>query len=432
MKMPDSALQHRRNTVTAAGIVPAWSAGVFAALLSILLLAPAVSAQHRFTPRLSFDGFGALGISHSSEDRADFNENLTRPAGPGHSSTLNAGMDSRIAGQATFSIGARFKAVGQLMVEQDARGDYRLRAEAANVSYAITPDLSVRVGRIVTSAFMVADTRKVSYAHPWVRPPVELYGLMPLYSLDGADAAYRWRSGDWTARLGAATGRVRAELPAGSFEGRKLWTVNSTLTRGAFTGRLNASGGTILGDLMAPLFDGFRAFGPEGVAIADRFDVDDRKYRFASGGAEYDPGAWFALAEVAWFDFDSVLGERLAGYVTGGVRWRDVAPHVTYSRSRLLSESWVAGLPLAGLPPTHAHVATQLNDKLNALLNSAPVQQTLAVGGRWDLMPGVALKVQVDFVDVLGSSNGTFINLQPGFEPGGTARLLSVATAFMF
>jgi hypothetical protein len=405
---------------------------VSAALLSILLLAPAVSAQDRFTPRLSFDGFGTLGVSHSSEGRADFNENVTRPAGPGHSSALNAGMDSRIAGQATLTMGARFMAVVQLMGEQDVHGDYRPRAEWANVSYAITPDLNIRAGRFVTSAFMAADTRKVSYAHPWVRPPVELYGLVPVYSLDGADAVYRWRSGEWTARLGVAAGRAQADLPDGSVEGKKLWNINTALVRGAFTGRLSASGGTVLLDKYAPLFDGFRAFGPEGDAIANRFDVDDRAYRFASGGAEYDPGAWFAVAEAAWFDFDSALGERLAGYVTGGVRWRAVTPHVTYSRSTLLSESWAAGLSLAGLPPEYAHVATQLNDGLSRLLNSSPVQQTLAVGGRWDFMPGVALKVQVDFIDVLGSSNGTFINLQPGFAPGGAARLLSVATAFVF
>jgi hypothetical protein len=357
---------------------------------------------------------------------------VTRPAGPGHSSTLNAGMDSRIAGQATLSIGARFKAVVQLVGEQDVHGDYQPRAEWANVSYAITPDFSIRVGRIVTSAYMVADTRKVSFAHPWVRPPVELYGLVPVYSLDGADAAYRWRNGEWTARLGAAAGRTKGDMPGGSFEGRKLWNVNSALIRGAFTGRLAASGGTILLDQFAPLFDGFRAFGPDGHAIADRFDIDDRAYRFASGGAEFDPGAWFAVAEVAWFDFDSALGERLAGYITGGVRWRAVTPHVTYSRATLLSESRVAGLSLAGLPPEYAHAATQLNDGLNAFLNSAPVQQTLAVGGRWDFMPGVALKVQVDFIDVLGSSYGTFINLQPGFEPGGSARLFSLATVFVF
>jgi hypothetical protein len=409
----------------------ALSAGMCAAL-SLLVVTSTASAQERLVPRLSFAGFGTLGLSHSSEGRADFNENVTRPAGPGHSSTLNAGMDSRIAGQATLSIGARFKAVVQLIGEQDVHGDYRPKAEWANVSYAITPDLSVRAGRFVTAAFMVADTRKVSYAHPWVRPPVELYGLVPLYSQDGVDAAYRWHSDEWTARLGVATGRVEADIPGGSFEGRKLWNVNTALIRGGFTGRLAVSGGTILLDQFAPLFDGFRAFGPEGVAIADRFDLHDRAYRFAAGGAEYDPGAWFAMAEVAWFDFDSVLGERLAGYVTGGVRWRDVTPHVTYSRSSLLSESWVAGLPLEGLPPAYAHVATQLNDGLNAFLNAGPVQQTLAVGGRWDFMPGVALKVQVDFIDVLGSSYGTFINIQPGFEPGGKARLLSVATAFVF
>jgi hypothetical protein len=77
-------------------------------------------------------------------------------------------------------------------------------------------------------------------------------------------------------------------------------------------------------------------------------------------------------------------------------------------------------------------MAAQLNAGLNALLNSSPVQQNVAIGGRWDFMPGVALKAQLDFVNLLHRSSGTFINEQPGFEPGGSARLFSVATVFVF
>jgi len=65
------------------------------------------------------------------------------------------------------------------------------RVEWANLIYALSPDASVRIGRIVLPTFMVADSRKVGYANPWVRPPVEVYGLVPITQSDGLDASYR-------------------------------------------------------------------------------------------------------------------------------------------------------------------------------------------------------------------------------------------------
>jgi hypothetical protein len=185
-------------------------------------------------------------------------------------------------------------------------------------------------------------------------------------------------------------------------------------------------------DAFDPMFDGFRAFGPQGEAIADRFEVDDRRFRFASAGLDYDAGRWFAMAELGWMDTDSVLGEKLAGYVTGGYRWGSVTPYATYSRSELLTDSSHPGLSLAGLPPELVPMAAGLNARLDGFLQSVPVQQNLALGGRWDLTTGAAVKLQVDFIDALGESPGTFINRQPGFEPGGRSRVVSLATVFVF
>jgi hypothetical protein len=106
-------------------------------------------------------------------------------------------------------------------------------------------------------------------------------------------------------------------------------------------------------------------------------------------------------------------------------------PYAAYSRSERLSDSSDPGLSLSSVPPEQIEAAATLNAILNSVLRSAPVQQTLAVGGRWDFMPGMSLKLQVDFIDVLDDSPGTFINQQPGFEPGGSARLVSLALDFV-
>jgi hypothetical protein len=198
------------------------------------------------------------------------------------------------------------------------------------------------------------------------------------------------------------------------------------------TGRVAIAGGRTIDDAFRPLLDGFRAFGPEGEAIASRFEVDEAPLLFASAGAEYDPGPWFAIGEVGWFDSDSVLGEKVAGYLTGGYRWGTVTPYLTYSRAELLSDSSVPGLSLTGLPPHVAPLVGGLNAVLNERLRERIQQQNLALGGRWDLTPGMALKLQIDFIDALGDSPGSFANRQPDFDPGGTTRIVSFATVFVF
>ena len=57
---------------------------------------------------------------------------------------------------------------------------------------------------------------------------------------------------------------------------------------------------------------------------------------------------------------------------------------------------------------------------------------SFSMGGRWDVASGIALKAQVDLIDRLEDSNGTFTNFQPTFEPGGGTQLFSVAATFVF
>jgi hypothetical protein len=415
--------------------------GVLAVLAALTLFPPPAGAEEGgedaeepAKSRFSFDAFGTLGLVYSTEDRADFVWLPTRPSGPGHSDRVSPDPDSILGAQVTFRATPKLTAVVQVVAEQTADDGYAPQLEWANVRYAFTPDFGVRIGRVALPAFMASEYRKVSYANPWIRTPVEVYGLVPIFTLDGVEATYRRHAGDWTSTTGVALGRSEAELPggSGSIEAEKAWNLNTTLQRGGFTGRVAVAGGDVSIDAFAPFFDAFRSFGLEGEAIADRFELDDRRFRFASASVEYDPGRWLSLAEIGWSDTDSALGEKVAGYLTVGYRWGTFTPYATYSRSELLSESSSPGLSLSGLPPELVPMAAGLNAGLDGFLRSSPVQQSLSLGTRWDLSPGVALKLQVDFIDVLGDSPGTFVNRQPGFETGGGARLFSLATVFTF
>lgn len=402
------------------------------ALAALLLVPTGTNAQQADTPHFAFDGFGTLGLVYSSEDRADFLGNPLRPNGPGHTNTVSPDVDSRLGAQVAATLTPKLTAVVQVIAEQTHEDEYTPGLEWAYVDYAFTPEFSVRAGRMPVNTLFLSDSRKVSYANPWMRPPVELYGLSPITRGESVEASYRLHTGDWTNTLQVSFGRGESKFDGGSAEAKNAWSVNNMVQHGGFTARAAYSHGQLDIDAFDPIFAGFRAFGPEGDAIANRYEVDDTPFDFLALAAAYDPGSWFGMAEFAWTDFHSVIGEKLAGYVTAGYRFGRVTPYVTYSRVGALSETAADGLTVEAYPPEAQDAAAGLNAFLNSFLRSTAQQQNLALGGRWDVATRIAIKLQVDFIDVLYDSSGTFGNQQPGWEPGGSARLLSLATVFVF
>ena len=400
--------------------------------------AAAMADADDWISRFSFSGYGTLGVVRSSERNADYLIDQFKPTGPGFTHEWSADVDSRVAGQVSLKLSQSLTGVVQVIAQQRYDDTYRPEVEWANLKYDITPDISVRAGRTVLPVFMVTDSRRIGYANPWVRPPVEVYGLVPLTHSDGVDTSIRWPIGDYSNTFQASYGRadIKFPLPVGGGVGgadvRDILTLVDTLEHGFLTLRVNYGQAKLTIDAFDPLFNGFRQFGPAGAAIADRFELKDRRAEFVGVGAGYDPGSWFALGEWARFDTHSVVGRRSAWYVSGGPRFGKFTPYATYARVKVESATSDPGLPLAGLPPQFAQQAAILNGALNAQLSFVPAQTTWSAGVRWDAWRSVALKAQYDHVTRDQGTNGTFGNLQPGFQPGGSANIVSVAADFVF
>lgn len=401
-------------------------------LAATLVLTPtALPAQGSEMPSLTFDAYGTLGLVYSTEDRADFIANPLQPNGPGRTEELTHDLDSRIGGQATFRLTPELRVVAQTVVERNHEDEYRPRLEWAYVQYDIAPGFTLRAGRTPNPAFLTSEYRKVSYAYPYVRPPVELYSSSPVTSGEGLDLSYRVHTGDWTNTVQISFGSAEGDFQGGSAEADNTWNLSYTLERQTFTGRAALATGLLDVDAFDPFFDAFRSFGPEGTAIAERFEVDDTPFEFATLGAQYTPGNWLGMTEIGYADFNSVFGEKIAGYVTGGYRLGPVMPYATYSRVDALSDTSHPGVPLQGLSQERMQTAQQLNAGLNMFLRGTAIQQNMALGARWDAFEGVAFKLQVDFIDVAENSAGTFINRTENFEHGGSVEIVSLATSFV-
>jgi hypothetical protein len=87
---------------------------------------------------------------------------------------------------------------------------------------------------------------------------------------------------------------------------------------------------------------------------------------------------------------------------------------------------------LTGLSPAAAGFAAGLNAALGSLLEAIAVQRTVSAGMRWDFVENFDLKLQFDHTRLGAQSDGTLVNIQPGFHPGGTVNLFSANVDFVF
>lgn len=418
--------------------------------LSVLgaMLCTPVSAAEPLPSVFSLHGFGTLGVVGSNEDQADVVANAyLQPDGAGHTDTWFAGVDSKLGAQVDARISANLSGVVQVVSKRGHDGSWTPGVEWANVKYMPQPGLALRAGRTVSPTFMLSDTANVGYANPWVRGPQEVYGMVPITYLDGVDLT-------WNTGFGEAINAFQASFGGNTFDavndteisGDRLWILSNTIEYSAFTMRLGYLSVDLTFDSaeLDRLFGGFSALGAAlstagatgsgqlASALADRYAVDDTQLEIISLGTRYAPGNWLFLGEWARISDAGLLPRTTGWYATAGYRMRKVMPYVTYATLDSEARS-PSGIPLADVPGDLRPAAAELNAALAAALQaSAPAQDSIALGVRWEVLDSAALKFEYQHIDIGDRSAGRLGNVQPGFEPGGEVDLLSVTFDFVF
>jgi hypothetical protein len=427
------------------------------------------------TPSLSFRGFGTVGVAHSTEDQADFLAHDLQGTGAGLGRSWSPDIDTRVGAQLDATFTPQLSGVVQVIAEQRYDGSYNPKVEWANLKYHVTPDFSIRAGRIVLPVLMASDSRRVGYAQPWVRPPVEVYSLIPLTQSDGMDMSYRMSFGEVnnTFRVGASLRDTTEALPdGGDIISKDGWQISNALQYGDASLHMAYTRTKLTVEAFKPLFDGYRGYAVEATRLAqgaamfgqsalstraaaeaanalaldDKYNTENKRFDILSIGGSYDPGDWFVMAEWAQTEQKSVLGKRQAWYATGGYRFGAFTPYLTYAESKFKSNQSDAGigtLPTiaTGFPfdgPINDGVnglnggAAEANSTLNGQLAGAPIQKTVSLGVRWDFARNAALKLQYDRTNIGSGSTGTLDHALPGFKPGGGFEVFSATIDFVF
>ncbi len=315
--------------------------------------------------------------------------------------------DSRAGLQIEYGVSASTALIGQVVLRDQFKPDLNNAVELAYLALNPQPAIDLRLGRINYDTFMLADIRNVSYAYPWVRPPIEFYGWVPIFSLNGADAAYstHWDDALWRLKLQAGKSQFSFAMgtdPAGyDFESDGL--VNISLSRQ--TARWNiktAYSQFSLGNELLPLAPlqhglaqvaaGSGAIAAEANNLLKDITFKAAKITYSTLGAAYDDGIWNLQSEIGHTTSTAALAPQ------GNMAYLSIARRM---------EEWTPYLLLSTYRARHA-IRTASNDwgsNLNATLRDPAVrlpdmirinQSTISIGTRWDFLPHAALKLQLD------------------------------------
>ena len=411
-------------------------------------------AEYTFADgQLRLSGFGTVGAARTNTDQALFNY-PGQGGGADRSASFNP--DTKLGLQGTYKLTDTVSATAQLLTKYRATGEYTPQFEWAFAKWQATPAATVRVGRIGAPFFMVSDFRDVGYANNTVRPPLDVYGQVPVSSVDGGDISYQANVGSATvtstlwggqtkAKYASALRSSGADLDPVLVKIRNQVGLNFqaefdggyTLRFGHSQGNLSletASLGTLRRGLSGVLAGGLGA-GPQALAnqMLNEVTTTGQKATFTGLGASMDRDNIVLATEYTWRRIEKGnVPDTTGWYVLGGYRLGAVLPYAVVSRLKVDDLN-------ASLNPQAAALGAAYTGA-QGLINSGKVtQNTLSVGARWDFRRGMALKAQFDSINKPSGSNGLFLNPDASIASGQDffnnkkkVNVLSLAVDFVF
>lgn len=371
-------------------------------------------------------GFATLGAVTTDRNDMSFTRyGVNYPGG----AEIDFSPDTLLGLQASLRLSPSNDVTLQALMMEDGKDRHQPRLTLAFFRQTLTPGLSVRVGRLRVPFFMLSDSLYLNYANPWVRPPVEVYGLNPFNDLDGVDFIQNLRIGDTDVEIHPYYGSGKIPFPEGRVRLEETWGLNLVLTRGDLSlhlGHADAQFDLERGDLPTRrLVAGLVALGQRGAA-ADLSGRDGRA-TFDSIGVQWDDSVWQVVSEVVRRRTNRYATSSTAWYVSVGRRFGALTPYAVVAR-QILDE------PIAepAIPPSQRGLAA-VWELFRTSRNNA--QRSVTLGTRWDLAANVALKAEVTRARLDRHSWGSYFpdgNPATSDMGGKTANTLSLGLDLTF
>jgi len=294
--------------------------------------------------------------------------------------------DNKRLTRAGLQLNARISEDAEAVVQLLAKGSDNFAAEAqwAYLAYNFHPDVTVRAGRLVLPFYLHSQYLNVGYAYPWVELPTEIYGAIPVDTMEGVDATWSINSGNINHKLNVFWGSMEVDVDDAIFEIDHQHGVNLRSNWGSWTSWLSYTSSLVSLDLPTPV---------------TAYSLDKAYAHYTSAGLQYDNGALVVMAEMTELKISAPANwfpTQPAGYVMAGYRFGKLMPHLTWAY-------------------VNAEDSTDVDDPIAraALYDTyADRQKSWTLGARYELTTGIALKAEAshyyDFSNDRVSTQGVF------------------------
>jgi hypothetical protein len=383
---------------------------------------------------LSIAGYGTVGAIYHDQPGIEYRRDGWQRHGA-EAGELDFTTDSRFG----LQVNAKLSSSLEVVVQQEAAyyrdGEVRPEINLGLLKFSPNDDFTLRAGRLSADIYMTADTRGVGYSSMMIRPPIEVFGIISAQRFDGADVVLATDLGeDQRIEAKVFSGVLRGklvgdDLSSFNLDDSRVIGGHVQYSHSGFDVRVGAARVKFSHESpAAPLQAALRQLGTtQALQSADALSYKDRTYEFYTLGVLYsvetlqsqllyshsrtsEPGV--DVPDVAMFS----IGNRYGAFT----------PYVGYSAA------WNDHPQLGtGLSDEVSSQVAQLNAAMRMATDIARDRQySVAMGVRYDFMPRLALKSQVDRVHVVDSA----VLLSTSAEPfhNGSFWVYSVALDFIF
>ncbi len=382
----------------------------FLLVLLVLLVPQSIQASDWL-----ISGFATLGVSYISDDDVFFSHPAKRRT---KRPSTDFGADSVFGLQLERRLNARTGAVIQLRSHDHQDRRFKPEVSWAFMRYELNPNTTIRLGRLRSPSFMYSESLDLNYAQPWIRPPVEVYGLNPLTDVDGVDLIIRTRVAGYDVELQPYAGAGGThDFPEGHARLSSHRGLSVGIERSNLLLRMSHSTGSISvlhGDTLHNLAASFLP--PD--------SLSGRKARgsFSSIGFRWDADQLQIIGEWANRSTQRFINSASGWYITAAYRMDRITPYVTIARqtqTRSVIPSGTVMNPILTLYETTRN----------------PSQKSLTIGARWDVGRGSAVKMQWSRIELPRDGWGAFFprTANPSASPAGKALdMFSLSVDFVF
>jgi hypothetical protein len=367
--------------------------------------------------------FGTLGAARAASDRIHYVRDLSQPDGSS-GGNWSGNPDSVLAMQANYAFSDRAEAVAQVVSRHRYDGTFRPELMWAYTRFSTEDGSEVRVGRLGTDFYMLADSRLVGFANLAVRPSPDFFGQLPLYHIDGADVSKTIPFGPGLVKAKLFAGYTGEKVPAGP----DVWDMGGAPMMGAnldyhvdnWSFRLGYAQLLLKHDW--PLTSQLTRAGIPQTTV-QTLSMANKTARYYSAGLMYDRGP----LQVQWM-LNKVWQEShgyqnyYSSYLLAGYRFAAFTPYVGVARSYSPPKQLDSGLPPAFVFQ-NAMVA-----KVLSLSHTS--QTTWTIGTRWDFQRNMDLKFQWD--NIQGRSDSVFLYANDTSGWSGSTDVFSLTLDFAF